>query len=55
MKFSQSNYSNEVLYDVGHLKWIELIRNAEFRYTDSYDGVLFSLKYNKKFIEYYVD
>lgn len=42
-----------VFDDADPLKWINLIRNSEFIYTDSFHGVVFSLKYKKRFIAYY--
>ena len=55
MKFNLCNYADKVFYDIGPLEWIDLFKNASFIYTDSYHGVLFSLKYHKPFLAYYTE
>ena len=42
-----------IIDDCDPLKWINLIKFAEFVYTDSFHGVVFSLKYKKRFLAYY--
>jgi len=34
-------------------EWVNLIANAQCVYTDSYHGVIFAIKFRKKFIAYY--
>lgn len=46
-------WADEVLYDASPEDWLNLINNAEFIYTDSYHGVLFSMKFHKNFLAYY--
>lgn len=48
-------WADEVLYDASPEDWLNLINNAEFIYTDSYHGVLFSMKFHKKFLSYYAE
>ena len=40
------------LYNVGPEKFVNLIRNAEFIFTDSFHGTVFSLLNHKKFITF---
>lgn len=42
-----------LIKDADPAKWINLIKFAEFIYTDSFHGVVFSIKYKKRFIGYY--
>lgn len=46
-------WADEVIYDASPEDWLNLINNAEFIYTDSYHGVLFSMKFHKDFLGYY--
>ncbi|MGL5357204.1 MAG: polysaccharide pyruvyl transferase family protein [Cetobacterium sp.] len=48
-------WADKVLYDASPEDWLNLINNAEFIYTDSYHGVLFSMKFHKRFISYYAE
>lgn len=48
-------WADEVLYDASPEDWLNLINNAEFVYTDSYHGVLFSMKFHKNFLAYYAE
>ncbi|MPN26525.1 hypothetical protein SDC9_173950 [bioreactor metagenome] len=47
--------ADKILYDLGPDEWITMFRNAAFVYTDSYHGVLFSLKFHKPFLAYYTE
>ena len=47
------NFSDEVIYDASPIEWLNLIRNAAFVYTDSFHGIMFSLKFQRDFIAYY--
>lgn len=46
-------WADKVLYNASPKDWLNLINNAEFIYTDSYHGVLFSMKFHKNFLAYY--
>lgn len=48
-------YSDTVYYDLSPDKWVHLFANATFVYTDSFHGVMFSLKFRKQFLAYYVN
>lgn len=48
-------WADEVLYDASPEDWLNLINNAEFIYTDSYHGTLFSMKFHKQFLAYYAE
>lgn len=48
-------WADEVLYDASPEDWLNLINNAEFIYTDSYHGILFSMKFHKQFLGYYTE
>lgn len=55
MNFSFYNCADKVLYDLGPKEWLTMFKNASFIYTDSYHGVLFSIKYHKPFLAYYTE
>lgn len=55
MKFELPNFADKVFYDLDPSEWIRMIENAKFVYTDSFHGVLFSLKYHKPFLAYYTE
>lgn len=46
-------YVDEVIDDAGPSDWLNAIYNASFIYTDSFHGVVFSMKFQKPFIAYY--
>lgn len=46
--------ADEVIYDASPSVWLNLLYNASFVYTDSFHGCMFSMKYKKMFIGYYV-
>lgn len=48
-------WADKVLYDASPENWLNLINNAEFVYTDSYHGALFSMKFHKQFLAYYTE
>lgn len=48
-------WADEVLYDSSPEEWLNLINYAEFVYTDSYHGILFSIKFHKQFLGYYTE
>ena len=50
-----NSFADRVFYNISPLEWVYLIENADFVYTDSYHGVLFSIKYNKDFLAYYTE
>ena len=47
-------FADEVIYDASPQKWLTLLANAAFVYTDSFHGCIFALKYRKSFLAYYV-
>ncbi|MCP9612686.1 polysaccharide pyruvyl transferase family protein [Coprobacter tertius] len=47
--------ADQVIYEASPEEWVNLIANASFVYTDSFHGVLFSLKFKKPFLAYYKD
>jgi len=53
MNFELSPFADKVFYDLNPDEWINMFKNARFIYTDSFHGVLFSLKYHKPFLSYY--
>lgn len=55
MNFELSPFADKVFYDLDPDAWIDLFSNAKFIYTDSFHGVLFSLKYHKPFLAYYTE
>ena len=48
-KNMKKEFKNIYLYDIGPLEFINLIKNAQKIYTDSYHGMLFSINFNKEF------
>lgn len=55
MKFELSPYADKVFYDLDPDGWIDMFKKAKFIYTDSFHGVLFSMKYHKPFLAYYTE
>lgn len=50
MNFELYNFADKEFYDLDPSEWIRMIKDAKFVYTDSFHGVLFSLKYHKPFL-----
>jgi hypothetical protein len=48
-------WADVVLYEAGPEQWLTLLAGAEFVYTDSFHGVLFSLKHERRFLACYAD
>ena len=48
-------WADKTLYLLDPYEWVEWLANATFVYTDSFHGVLFSLKNNRNFIAYYME
>ena len=46
-------YADEVIYDADPGVWLNSLAHASFVYTDSFHGILFSLKFRKPFVAYY--
>ena len=40
---------------MGPSEWVKLISNARFFITDSFHGVIFSIKYSTPFLGYYLE
>ncbi len=55
MQTEPSDFADKTMYEVSPQEWLDLIKNAKFIYTDSFHGVLFSLKYQKPFLAYYTE
>lgn len=49
------NWADKSFFDISIPEWLRIIKSASFIYTDSFHGVMFSIKYNKPFIGYYRD
>lgn len=47
------SWADQVIYNATPEEWLNYINNAEFIYTDSYHGALFSMKFHKPFLAYY--
>lgn len=48
-------YTNHVIFDATPDEWIDLIKNANAILTDSFHGMVFSLKFRKQFVGYYTE
>ena len=48
-------YVDEVIDDADPAEWLNAIHNASFVYTDSFHGIVFSLKFGKPFVGYYTE
>ncbi|MBN2520781.1 MAG: polysaccharide pyruvyl transferase family protein [Bacteroidales bacterium] len=46
-------WPDKIFYNAHPIEWLNLLYYSSFVYTDSFHGVLFSLKFNKSFIAYY--
>jgi polysaccharide pyruvyl transferase WcaK-like protein len=55
MNFELSPFADKVFYDLDPDEWVSMFKNAKFVYTDSFHGVLFSLKFHKPFIAFYTE
>lgn len=55
MNFKIYDYADKTYYDLDPKQWITMFKNAKFIYTDSFHGVLFSLKFHKPFLAYYTE
>lgn len=53
VSFKDPYYADKAIYTASPQEWLGLIRNASFIYTDSFHGVLFSLKFRVPFLAYY--
>lgn len=43
------------LYDSSPIEWVNLINYAEYLYTDSFHGVLFAIKFEKRVLAFYAE
>ena len=48
-------WADHVVYTAGPREWLWLIAHAAFVYTDSFHGVLFSIKNRRLFLSYYAE
>jgi hypothetical protein len=46
------NWSDKTYWYASPLEWLNLFYYSTFVYTDSYHGVLFSIKFHKQFLAY---
>lgn len=46
-------WANKVYYCANPMEWLNLFYYASFIYTDSFHGLVFALKFKKRFIAYY--
>ncbi len=46
-------YADEVIYDASPSEWLSMLVHSTIVYTDSFHGIIFSLKYQKHFVAYY--
>ena len=44
------NFGDYTLYDVGPREYLNLLKNAEYIFTDSFHGSMFSIIFNKQFV-----
>lgn len=47
--------SDKVFYEASPVDWVNLFKHASFVYTDSFHGIMFSLKFQKQFVAYCKD
>lgn len=47
------NWADFVFYDLNPIEWLNMIYFADFVFTDSFHGTIFSMKFNIPFIVYY--
>lgn len=48
-------WADHTVWTAGPSEWLWLITHATFVFTDSFHGVLFSLKHNRPFLSYYAE
>ena len=46
-------FGDECPYDVNPLEFVQLIKNAEYVFTDSFHCSVFSILFNKQFVTFY--
>lgn len=47
------DWADEVKYSLSPIEWLNMIQNAEFVFTDSFHGTIFSMRYNVPFLTFY--
>ncbi len=47
------SWATKTYWELNPVDWVDFIRNATFVYTDSFHGVVFSLKFHVPFVAYY--
>jgi hypothetical protein len=55
MNFELSSFADRIYYNLDPVEWLNMFNNAKFIYTDSFHGVLFSLKLHKPFLGYFTE
>lgn len=48
-------YSDEQYFDLTPSEWVNMFAHATFVYTDSFHGIMFSIKFKKPFVGYYAN
>ena len=54
-EFGAYPYADKVVWDAGPSEWVLLFQNATAVYTDSFHGIMFSIKNKKPFFSYYAE
>lgn len=49
LRITKYNFTNNIIYSAGPEEFLNLFRNAEYVYTDSFHGTAFSIIYKKNF------
>ncbi len=47
--------ADKCIFDADPIEWLSLIKNAKFVYTDSFHSTIFSIKYERPFLTYFVE
>ena len=49
------NWTDKTYWFANPIQWLNLFYHASFIYTDSFHGILFSIKFKKPFLSYYTE
>ncbi len=50
-----ADWADEIMYNLSPKEWLNMILHADFIFTDSFHGTIFSMRFNKIFITYYTE